>query len=66
LWDAKKKKHKTGCCYTHMRNAMNGAMIAVKWGRVGDMIEVYDVRDGKLIAQYVRKPTTLWFLELAR
>jgi hypothetical protein len=66
LWDAKAKKHKTGCCYKYERNALNGALLAVKWGKIGDAIEVYDVETGRLLAQYVRKPTTVWFEEFVK
>ena len=61
IWNAKDKKHVPGRAYTHWRNAQDGALQIVRWGKVGDAVEVYDVRTGRLIGQYVRKPTTVWF-----
>jgi hypothetical protein len=61
IWNAVEKKHVPGRAYSHWRNAQDGALQIVRWGKVGDAVEVYDVRTGKLIGQYVRKPTTVWF-----
>jgi hypothetical protein len=61
IWDAKGRKHVTGRAYTYWRNAQNGALQIVRWGKVGDAVEVYDIRTGRLIGQYVRKPKFVWF-----
>jgi len=61
IWDAKAKKHCVGRAFTYWRNAQNAALQIVRWGKIGAAVEVYDIRTGKLIGQYVRKPTTVWF-----
>jgi len=42
---------------------MNAALMLVKWGKPGQAFEVYDVRNGHLKAQYVRRPTSILILK---
>ena len=47
--------------YRYHRNAVIGALIEVKWAKVGTTIEVIDVRSGKLIGQYTRRVNSVTF-----
>jgi hypothetical protein len=62
LYDPVKKKNYPWRCYKYHRNAIIGALIEVKWSKVGTTIEVIDIRAGnKLIGQYTRTPTAVQF-----
>ena len=62
IWDAVSKKHVVGRNYSIRENALNGAPILVKWAKPGSAYEVYNFQTGRLIAQYVRKPTSILFV----
>lgn len=62
IWDANAKKHLTGCYYGTSHNAHNGALIRVRWAKVGVAYEVYDARNGRLLGQYLRTPTSILFV----
>ena len=62
LWDATKKQPMRWRCYLYMRNAHVGALIEARFAEVGTTIEVYDTRNGKLLGQYTRRPTSVTFL----
>ena len=59
IWEASSKTHPRGRNYVHREHALNAALVMVKWARPGEAFEVYDVRNGRLHAQYVRKPTSI-------
>jgi hypothetical protein len=61
LWDPKTKKHLVGKNYGMEYKAHDGALIAIRWGKVDDTIEVYDARTGKLGGQYTRKVSSVMF-----
>lgn len=61
LWDAKLKQNVAHRYYADRRRAHLGALIEARWGKVGTAIEVYDCRDGRLLGQYVRTPTSVQF-----
>jgi hypothetical protein len=62
IWDSVKKSHTVGRNYSTAEKAHNGALLLVRWGTIGTALEVYDITRGKLIGQYVRKPTSIIFL----
>lgn len=59
IWEARAKRHARGRSYVYREHAMNAALVMVKWAVPGESFEVYDVRTGRLHAQYVRKPTSI-------
>ena len=61
IWDAHKKVHLQGRNYVHKQNAHNAALIYVRWSRVGETLEVYDIRTGRLLGQYTRRLHTIAF-----
>jgi hypothetical protein len=61
LYDPIKKVNLRWRCYRYHRNAVIGALIEVKWAKVGTTIEVIDVRYGQLIGQYTRTATSVEF-----
>jgi len=63
IWEAQSKTHVRGRNYTYLDHAMNAALMLVKWGKPGQAFEVYDVRNGHLKAQYVRRPTSILILK---
>lgn len=61
LWNPHTNKQSPGRCYKYHRNATIGALIEVKWAKIGTVVEVIDVRHGTLIGQYKRTPTSVTF-----
>ena len=59
LWDANAKEHVRGRNYGSQKRAHDGALLVVRWAKVGAALEVYDARTGRLCGQYIRKPTTI-------
>lgn len=66
LWDAKLKQWTRWRCYLYPRKAHIAAWIETRWGKVGDVIEVVDIRVGALLGQYVRTPTAVEFHKIKR
>lgn len=62
IWDAKEKIHVRGRQYSSEINALNSGLIMARWAKVGQSFEVYDVRTGRLLGQYTRKPTGITFM----
>lgn len=64
LWDVKAKKNIPHRYYLFPRKAHLGALIEVRWGEVGTVIEVYDCRTAALLGQYKRTPTSVQFFDI--
>jgi hypothetical protein len=47
--------------YTEWRRAVNATFIELKWAAVGTVIEVIDIRIGKLLGQYKRTVNSVTF-----
>jgi hypothetical protein len=58
VWDARERKLCVGRNYVDKQNAMDGALLMIR-RQLCESLEVFDIRTGKLIAQYVRKPTSI-------
>lgn len=64
LWDAHKKHIVPYRAYKYPRNAHMGALVEARFElKVGQSIEVFDIRVGKLMGQYTRKVHTVAFME---
>ena len=63
LWDANKKRDVRYRYYAIKRNALDGALLEVRWGKVGAALEVYDCRHGTLFGTFKRHPTTISFTQ---
>jgi hypothetical protein len=61
LYDPSKVGYLPWRCYKYHRRAVIGALIEVKWSKVGTTIEVIDVRNGRLIGSYTRKVNSVVF-----
>jgi hypothetical protein len=61
LWDAKKKAQVRWRYYADWRRAVNAAFIELKWAVVGTVIEVIDIRTGRLLGQYKRTHNSVTF-----
>jgi len=62
LWHWKDKRYLPWRNYNNAFRAVIGAWVwQKKFGKVGDTIEVIDVRTGQLIGQYKRTPTSVTF-----
>ena len=61
LWDANRKKQIPRRCYGSERNAMNAALIEIRWSKIGETIEVFNITDGALSGQYTRKVSSVTF-----
>ena len=59
LWNANAKHDVRHRCYGIKRNALDGALLEVRWGKVGVVLEVYDCRTGALLGQYKRGVNTI-------
>lgn len=64
IWDAKKKRDVRYRYYVIKKNALDGALLEVRWGKVGDSLEVYDCRYGILFGVFTRHATTISFTKL--
>jgi hypothetical protein len=64
VWDANAKKHVRGRQYAYSLNAHNAALVMIRWEKVGAALEVYNAHTGKLLGQYVRKPTSIAFINV--
>lgn len=61
LWDSKKKAEYRWRYYSNWKRAVNAAFIELKWADIGTVIEVIDIRIGKLIGQYKRTVNSVTF-----
>lgn len=61
LYHAQTKKFMPWRCYKVFRNAHIGALCDVRWGKVGDVIEVIDITNGKHHGSYKRELRTVSF-----
>lgn len=61
LWNANEKKSLRWRCYAHLSRAHMGALIEVRWAKVGATIEVFDARNAKLLGQYTRRLNDIQF-----
>lgn len=63
IWDASKRKHLIGRNYAHLHKAHDGALLMARWSRIDQALEVYDVRTGRLLGQYIRKEKSIGFID---
>lgn len=63
VWDWRRNQHVVGRCYKHVRRALDGALLIVRWAAIGDTFEIYDVRTGQLLGRYLRTPTGIKFVK---
>ena len=47
--------------YVYPKNAHLGALIEMRWSKIGSSIEVVDIRNGKLLGQYMRRVNSIDF-----
>jgi len=47
--------------YADWKRAVNAAFIELKWSAIGTVIEVIDIRTGKLLGQYKRTVNSVTF-----
>jgi len=62
LWDATAKAALRWRYYADKTRAHNAALIEARWAAIGVSVEVFDIRNGKLLGQYTRRATTVTFL----
>jgi len=63
LWNPRTGKCLIGCNYKHDRRAHIGALIEIRWAKIGDTIEVIDIVLGKMVGQYRRGVNDIKFLK---
>lgn len=61
LYDPIRRKNYRWRCYAIMKHAHTGAMVEARWAGIGETVEVYDVRTGRLLGQYTRRVDSLDF-----
>ena len=66
LWDAKRKCNLRWRNYADARRAMNAALIEVRWASVSESIEVYDIRNGRLLGVYTRGVKSISFTSFSQ
>jgi hypothetical protein len=54
LWNPREQKRVRGRCYAILKNALDGALIETHWSQPGRVLELIDVRYGRLLAVYRR------------
>jgi hypothetical protein len=57
LYDSKLKANLPGCCYKTKSKALEGAARRLLWVKIGTTLEVLNVNNTKLIAQFSKTPT---------
>jgi hypothetical protein len=62
IWDSRAKKHVRWRNYSDAVRGHNAALVLISWEEPGAALELYDVRSGKLLGQYVRTPTSVKFI----
>lgn len=63
LWDPRKRQNFRWRCYSDVKRAHIGALIEARWSGIGDTVEVYDARTGRLHGQYTRRVDSITFRE---
>ena len=53
--DPKTQKQLQGRNYSDPTRALDGAWKAIHWAKVGDVLEVFNIETGRLLAQYKRQ-----------
>lgn len=61
LWNAHERTQLRWRYYAGKHNAHIAALIETRWADVGVTIEVFDIRNGKLLGQYTRRLNTVAF-----
>jgi len=61
LWSPKLKAEYRWRYYADWKRAVNAAFIELKWSAIGTVIEVIDIRTGRLLGQYKRTITSVTF-----
>ena len=66
LWDATARAQMRWRYYADKHRAHNAALIAARWSKVSVTIEVFDIRNGKLLGQYTRRLHTVAIMKEAK
>jgi hypothetical protein len=61
IWNARLKKPVPWRCYKYWKRAILGTLMELKWAPIGTVLEVVDIRTGKLIGQYTRTINSIIF-----
>lgn len=61
LWNPKTNEEYRWRYYSDWHRAVNGAFVELKWTAVGTVIEVIDVRYGRLLGVYKRTVNSVTF-----
>lgn len=61
LWDANAKEQMRWRYYSDPKRAHMGALIEARWSKVGTVIEVFNVNNGRLLGQYKRTVDSIHF-----
>jgi hypothetical protein len=62
LYDPIRRRNYRWRCYSDGKRAHMGALIEARWAGIGETIEVYDVRTGRLMGQYTRRVDSITFM----
>jgi hypothetical protein len=61
IWDSKELRNVPHRCYSTERRALDGALLLVRWSKVGLSLEVYDVNGGRWLGTYTRRVYSIAF-----
>ena len=61
IWDSIRKRDVKYRYYSTEQNALNGALLLIKWVSIQNTLEVYDIRTARWIATYQRKLHSITF-----
>lgn len=62
IWDAEKRRNVPHRCYITDRRALDSALLLTRWdSKVGETLEVYDVRGARFIGAFTRKANYIDF-----
>ena len=61
IWDSIKKANVPHRCYSSDRNALDKALVIVRWEKVGRTLEVYDIRTARHLGTYARMVNSISF-----
>ena len=63
LYNADTKKFQSHRCFKIKQNAHLGALMQIRWAKVGTTLEVVDLSIGKMHGQYTRGVNDIKFLK---
>lgn len=61
IWDSVRKKEVRWRCYKTERRALDSTLLIVRWAKVGETLEVYDITTAKWLGTYARKVNSITF-----